>query len=63
MFSMSETKTRLPSGNRGSASLSPAHHSSQDCHRMMEQLLSLVEPVKDLFLAIFFASVGECAAC
>jgi Kef-type K+ transport system membrane component KefB len=62
MFSMSESKMRHSTikTSISTSTLKPDGHGHglEAPNTMMHQLLLVVEPVKDLFLVIFFASVG-----
>jgi len=64
MFSMSESKMRHSTikTSISTSTLKPDGHGHghgvEATNSMMHQLLLVVEPVKDLFLVIFFASVG-----
>eukprot|EP00045_Choanoeca_perplexa_P015619 m.198601 g.198601 ORF g.198601 m.198601 type:complete len:737 (+) comp17042_c0_seq10:240-2450(+) len=60
MFSMSESKMRHSKlkGTISASSLNAEGHVAIEGHGMLHQLMVMVEPVKDLFLVIFFASVG-----
>lgn len=58
MFSMCEGKVRPTTKVIGADPASPRVHAPVHAPSSIHQLLRLVDPVKDLFLAIFFASVG-----